>query len=222
MSTTNVALYPHRVAAPAAHGVSESFYDGLNRAVALLLLIALAPLLFCICWRIWRNDGLPILFAHYRVGKDGTLFRCLKFRTMVLDADRVLGRLLLDSAEVRSEWERNHKLRDDPRITPIGRFLRRTSLDELPQLINVVCGDMNLVGPRPIVVQELRKYGAAKFHYLSIKPGMTGLWQVSGRNRTSYEERVRLDRVYVENQSLWLDCRILIKTARVLLAHDGC
>jgi lipopolysaccharide/colanic/teichoic acid biosynthesis glycosyltransferase len=136
---------------------------------------------------------------------------------MAHGADEILRDLLADDAMAREEWERDHKLRNDPRITGFGRFLRRTSLDELPQLINVVRGEMNLVGPRPIVVKELRRYGHAKFHYLSVKPGMTGLWQVSGRNRTSYEDRVRLDRRYVEQQSLWLDCVILARTIPVVL-----
>ncbi|HEU0204382.1 MAG TPA: sugar transferase [Burkholderiaceae bacterium] len=222
MPTTNVALYPHRVAAtlPEQSG-QASVYGAVNRSLALVLLLVFAPLMLFIAWRIWRTDGTPVLFAHYRIGKDGRLFRCLKFRTMVRDADRVLTRLLLDDPEARKEWERSQKLRADPRVTPFGRLLRRTSLDELPQLINVLRGEMHLVGPRPIVVHELRRYGPVKYHYLSVKPGMTGLWQVSGRTETSYEERVRLDRRYVEQRSLWLDVLILVKTARVLIDRSG-
>jgi lipopolysaccharide/colanic/teichoic acid biosynthesis glycosyltransferase len=217
MHGSNVLLYPHRVAPVSAAGVGAAAYGALNRIAALMLLVLFAPLLLYIAWRIAREDGSPSLFAHYRVGRSGELFRCLKFRTMAHGADEILRDLLADDAMAREEWERDHKLRNDPRITGFGRFLRRTSLDELPQLINVVRGEMNLVGPRPIVVKELRRYGHAKFHYLSVKPGMTGLWQVSGRNRTSYEDRVRLDRRYVEQQSLWLDCVILARTIPVVL-----
>jgi lipopolysaccharide/colanic/teichoic acid biosynthesis glycosyltransferase len=130
-------------------------------------------------------------------------------------------RLLQTSAEAREQWERERKLLDDPRITPIGRCLRRTSLDELPQLWNVVCGDMNLVGPRPIVVPELRLYGPVKHHYLAVKPGITGLWQVSGRSDTTYDERVQLDRQYVDAWSLGLDFWILIRTALVVVRGEG-
>jgi lipopolysaccharide/colanic/teichoic acid biosynthesis glycosyltransferase len=121
----------------------------------------------------------------------------------------------------REEWLRDHKLRDDPRIMRVGRFLRRTSLDELPQLFNVLCGDMNLVGPRPVVVQEVPRYGEHKRHYLSVKPGMTGLWQVSGRNNLSYAQRVALDARYVESRSLGTDLAILLRTVRVLITRDG-
>ena len=193
----------------------------LNRTCALALLIVLAPLMLFIALRILREDGGPVLFGHLRVGKDGRLFECLKFRTMARDAEQRLQRLLSEDPVARSEWERNFKLRDDPRITTFGRFLRRTSLDELPQLINVLRGEMNLVGPRPVVVPELRKYGYAKFHYLSVKPGMTGLWQVCGRHETTYPQRVRLDRTYVERRSLTLDFAILLRTVRVVLRQPG-
>lgn len=218
MSTANVLRYPHRVA-PASVGLGDTLYGWTNRLLALLLLVLFAPLLLAIAWRIAREDGSPVLFGHYRVGRNGELFRCLKFRTMARDADEILRQLLATDPVARAEWERDHKLHDDPRITRCGRFLRRTSLDELPQLINVLRGEMNLVGPRPIVVHELRRYGQTKFHYLSVRPGMTGLWQVSGRNRTSYEDRVLLDRTYVERQSVWLDCVILARTVPVVLFH---
>jgi exopolysaccharide production protein ExoY len=222
MQHSNVLLYPHRVAPVSAAGFGDALYGLFNRAAALGLLILFAPLFLFIAWRIARDDGTPVFFGHYRVGRNGELFRCLKFRTMAVDAENVLRRLLEEDARARAEWERDHKLHDDPRITRFGRFLRRTSLDELPQLFNVLRGEMNLVGPRPVVVKELRRYGHAKFHYLSVRPGMTGLWQVSGRNRTSYEDRVRLDRRYVEQQSIWLDCVILARTIPVVVfKHDG-
>jgi lipopolysaccharide/colanic/teichoic acid biosynthesis glycosyltransferase len=140
---------------------------------------------------------------------------------MYRDAEQMLADLLRDNAEARAEWARDQKLTNDPRITPVGNFLRRTSLDELPQLFNVLRGEMNLVGPRPITVAELTRYGRVRWHYLSVRPGLTGLWQVSGRNNTTYEERVALDRRYVEQHSIWLDLRILFKTIKVVVARDG-
>jgi len=196
-------------------------YDVLNRTCALVLMVLLSPVLGIIALLIWREDGHPILFAHYRVGRNGRLFRCYKFRTMLRDADQVLGRMLLADPTLRLEWERDQKLRNDPRITRIGRMLRHTSLDELPQLVNIWRGEMNFVGPRPIVVQELQRYGAYKRHYLSVKPGVTGLWQVSGRNNTTYERRVELDRRYVEHRSVWLDAMILLRTIKVVITREG-
>ncbi len=192
-----------------------------NQAFALFLLLVLSPLLLLIAALIWRRDGAPIIFAHYRVGCSGKLFKCYKFRTMYVDAERVLADLLRDNPSARAEWERDQKLTDDPRITPIGRFLRKTSLDELPQLFNVLRGDMNAVGPRPITVDELDRYGRERWHYLAVRPGITGLWQVSGRNNLSYAARVALDREYVETRNLWLDIGILFRTIEVVLNHDG-
>ncbi|MGD5588086.1 sugar transferase, partial [Xanthomonas citri pv. citri] len=157
----------------------------------------MAPLLAVIAFLIWRTDGAPILFAHYRVGKNGNLFRCWKFRSMRRDSAEVLAHLLGTDETARAEWTRDQKLTDDPRITRIGHFLRKTSLDELPQLINVMRGEMSLVGPRPVTVAELTRYGRDRWHYVSVTPGMTGLWQVSGRNNTTYAERVAFDREYV-------------------------
>jgi len=140
---------------------------------------------------------------------------------MVRSADLVLAELLAHDANARDEWVRDHKLRDDPRVMRVGRFLRRTSLDELPQLLNVLRGEMNLVGPRPVVVQEVPRYGEHKRHYLSVKPGMTGLWQVSGRNNLTYSQRVALDARYVETRSLRRDLSILLRTVSVLVTRDG-
>jgi undecaprenyl-phosphate galactose phosphotransferase len=203
------------------HPRLHQLYGALNQIGALLLIVILSPLMAFIAWRIWQFDHGPVIFRHYRVGQHGRLFRCLKFRSMVSNADEVLSRLLTSDPSARDEWARDQKLRRDPRVTPIGRFLRITSLDELPQLINVLRGDMHLVGPRPIVVQELARYGAAKRMYLAVKPGMTGLWQVSGRSNVSYARRVELDRRYVENHSFLLDLSILLRTARVLRSREG-
>lgn len=200
---------------------ADAAYTVLNQVAAALLLLLFAPLMAGIAWCIRREDGMPVLFAHYRVGRGGRLFRCLKFRTMRRRAEALLAELLARDPQARAEWERDRKLHHDPRITPVGRLLRRTSLDELPQLFNVLRGEMHLVGPRPVVPQEVARYGAHKCHYLSVKPGMTGLWQVSGRNNTSYAQRVQLDARYVETRSPWTDLAILARTAKVLVTREG-
>lgn len=192
-----------------------------NQGAALLLLCLFSPLLLVIALLIWRTDGAPVFFGHYRVGVNGRLFRCLKFRSMRLDSAAVLAEILRTDPAARTEWERDQKLLDDPRITSIGHVLRKTSLDELPQLFNVLRGDMHLVGPRPVTVSELTRYGKVRWHYVSVPPGITGLWQVSGRNNTSYDERVSLDRHYVESRSAALDVAILLKTVRVVLLREG-
>jgi lipopolysaccharide/colanic/teichoic acid biosynthesis glycosyltransferase len=201
-------------------GALEHLRRCVDRLIALLLLLAFSPLMLA-CATVIRRDGGPATFAHYRVGASGRLFRCFKFRTMCSDAERVLREILENDPTLREEWQRNFKLERDPRVTPIGRWLRRSSLDELPQLLNVVRGEMALVGPRPITLVELRLYGPARWQYLSVLPGMTGLWQVSGRNRVSYERRVQLDDEYVSNRSIWLDCWILMKTVLVVLTREG-
>jgi len=201
-------------------GVAERLRRCADRLIAALLLVIFSPLMLA-CAALIRRDGGPATFAHYRVGSRGRVFRCLKFRTMCVDAERKLREVLDSDAALRDEWQRTFKLVNDPRVTRIGRWLRRSSLDELPQLFNVLRGDMGLVGPRPITLVELRLYGPARWQYLSVLPGMTGLWQVSGRNRLSYERRVQLDDEYVRSRSIWLDCWILVKTMLVVLTRDG-
>lgn len=220
------SLSPHPGASPAREvkqrqGWALVVYLYVNRAIAALSLLALSPLFLLVALIIWRTDGAPIFFGHYRVGLNGKLFRCLKFRTMARNSQQLLAELLASDPEARAQWQRDHKLENDPRITRIGRFLRETSLDELPQLINVLRGEMTLVGPRPITFEELRRYGSVRWHYLSVRPGITGLWQVSGRNNLSYAERVELDRTYVEAWSLWQDLTILVRTIKVVVAKDG-
>jgi exopolysaccharide production protein ExoY len=214
------ALWLHRrMSAQAA--ILDRFNLRLNQLAALIILVLLSPLMLLVAWLTWRRDGAPIFFAHFRVGRDGKLFRCLKYRTMYRESEQMLADLLSTNAAAREEWQRDQKLSKDPRITPVGQFLRRTSLDELPQLFNVLRGEMSLVGPRPITVAELTRYGRVRWHYLSVRPGITGLWQVSGRNDTTYEERVALDRNYVEQRSVWLDLSILFRTISVVLSRDG-
>ncbi len=187
---------------------------------ALTLLVVLSPLLLGISLWILASGGSP-LYRHRRIGRGGQHFACLKFRSMRPDAEQVLQHLLASDAAARAEWARDFKLKDDPRITRIGRVLRRTSLDELPQLWNVVLGDMSLVGPRPIIDDELARYGEQASLYLEVRPGITGLWQVSGRNDTDYTERVALDSWYVQNWSLWYDIIILFQTVDTVLARRG-
>ena len=188
-------------------------------AGALLLLGAPVFLLLAL---LVRADGGPAFYAHERIGRGGRRFGCLKFRSMVVDSAARLEALLAADPAARAEWEATRKLRHDPRITWIGRFLRATSLDELPQLINVLRGDMSLVGPRPVVAAELAAhYGAAAEHYLSVRPGITGLWQVSGRSDTSYAQRVALDVRYATNPSLLEDVRILLRTPAAVLLRRG-
>jgi lipopolysaccharide/colanic/teichoic acid biosynthesis glycosyltransferase len=155
------------------------------------------------------------------VGKNGIGFECFKFRTMALDAEDQLKLLLAQSPALKAQWDKDQKLKDDPRVSALGAFLRRTSLDELPQLFNVLLGQMSLVGPRPIVACELQRYGSEASYYLMVRPGMTGLWQVNGRNDLDYESRVYLDAWYVKNWSLWYDLVILIKTIRTVLSTKG-
>ena len=186
------------------------------------LLVALAPLFLIIAIAIKRADPGKVTYAHRRVGRDGVPFDCLKFRTMVTDAEARLARWQQENPDLYEEYCRTFKLRDDPRVTGIGKWLRRTSLDELPQLWNVLMGHMSLVGPRPVVAQELEDYyGPATQLYIRARPGMTGLWQVSGRSDTSYERRVFLDEWYILNWSFWYDIVILIQTAWIVTTGKG-
>lgn len=187
---------------------------------SIILIIILSPVLFYLYLTI-RKDGGNAIYAHPRVGQNGKIFNCLKFRSMVLNSKEVLEELLANDPEARAEWEKDFKLKNDPRITKIGTFIRKTSLDELPQLFNVLKGEMSLVGPRPIVKEELERYHEDVDYYLMAKPGMTGLWQVSGRNDVDYDTRVYFDSWYVKNWSLWNDIVILFKTVGVVLKRDG-
>ena len=187
---------------------------------SILIILVSSPLLAFLYYKVTR-DGGPAIYGHMRVGRHGKLFPCYKFRSMVLNSQEVLQQLLDSDPEARAEWERDFKLKNDPRITPVGRFIRKTSLDELPQLFNVLRGQMSLVGPRPIISEELIRYDENVDYYLMAKPGMTGLWQVSGRNDVDYDTRVYFDSWYVKNWSLWNDIAILFKTVKVVLHRDG-
>jgi len=199
---------------------SQMLKRAFDIVVASSLLVFLAPLMTILALTLAWSGG-PVFFAHKRVGRNGQLFHCLKFRSMVPNAADVLAELLASDPAAREEWTRTFKLKRDPRTTAFGRFLRKSSLDELPQLFNVLRGEMSLVGPRPVVPDELDRYGDAKVYYLEVRPGLTGLWQISGRSDIDYEQRVSLDTWYVRNWTLWYDILILFKTALVVPAKAG-
>ncbi|HGO5856170.1 TPA: undecaprenyl-phosphate galactose phosphotransferase WbaP [Mannheimia haemolytica] len=188
--------------------------------LSFLGLVLLSPLFVYLILKI-RQDGGKAIYGHQRIGQNGRQFSCLKFRTMVINSEETLKDLLDTDPLAKEEWERDFKLKNDPRITPIGHFLRCTSLDELPQLCNVLKGEMSLVGPRPIVAEELSRYDEDVDYYFMAKPGMTGLWQVSGRNDVDYQKRVYFDSWYVKNWSLWNDLVILCKTISVVIKRSG-
>jgi exopolysaccharide production protein ExoY len=190
--------------------------------VTICLLVLVAPVFVLIAAAVLM-DGGSVFYVHRRVGWQGRMFSCLKFRTMRTDAEAVLEAMLRDDPELRSQWEATQKLRHDPRVTCVGRILRKSSLDELPQLFNVLWGDMSLVGPRPVVPEELQRfYGpAAASIYLSVRPGVTGLWQVSGRSDTNYVDRVALDCAYVANMSIANDLGLLVRTVGAVIQRNG-
>ncbi|MEL7091886.1 MAG: sugar transferase [Pseudomonadota bacterium] len=192
----------------------------LDLIIALLLLPVLVPMIVIMCLLV-RRDGARGLFAHQRVGQNGVPFTCWKIRTMVPDAQTRLARLLATDADAAAEWARTQKLTDDPRVTRLGRFLRRTSLDELPQIWNVLRGDMSLVGPRPVTEEELGHYGALRGTYLTLKPGVTGPWQVHGRSNGCFKERLDLDQGYASDMGLWRDLSLIAQTSLVLLRPTG-
>jgi Undecaprenyl-phosphate galactose phosphotransferase WbaP len=187
---------------------------------ASLIFMLTWPLFAYLAWCISKDGGRAI-FAHTRVGQNGHQFSCYKFRSMCVDAEKNLRDVLASNPELQAEWAREYKLKDDPRISKIGHFLRRTSLDELPQIFNVIKGDMSLVGPRPVIQAELERYGDDVDYFLMVRPGMPGLWQVSGRNDVGYDTRVYLDTWYVKNWSLWYDIAILFKTIKVVFQRKG-
>lgn len=202
---------------PTRQGIKRLF----DVVVSVLLILMLLPVLLVIAGLVAWGGG-PVLYGHKRIGRGDRPFHCLKFRTMAVNSDKILADLLAGNPEVAREWRQNFKLEHDPRITRIGRFLRKTSLDELPQLLNVIRGEMSLVGPRPVVADELRYYyGENAGYYHMVRPGITGLWQVSGRSATTYDRRVFLDTCYVRNWNLWTDVAILFNTVPSVLGGDG-
>ena len=195
--------------------------DFLDIVASVTFLIIGFPIFLLIALLIKLSSSGPIFYFHKRLGKNNKYFNCLKFRTMYPESSDILENLLEKNDDIKREFEKNHKIKNDPRITPIGKILRKTSLDELPQFINVLRSEMSIVGPRPIVKEEINKYGDAFKKVSSIKPGITGLWQVSGRNNLTYRKRILLDLIYVENHNLLMDIRIIIRTIGVIIfPHD--
>jgi len=195
--------------------ISKRGFDFISSLTAI---IVFAPVFFIIGILIRLDSKGPVIFGHTRLGKDGEKIKVYKFRTMVINAEEVLKNM---SVEMKKEFEKNFKFENDPRITKVGKVLRETSLDELPQLFNILIGNMTVVGPRPIVVKELDKYGIYGEKLLSVKPGLTGNWQANGRSDTTYEERVQLDMDYIDTRSAWMDIKIIFKTVFVVFKKEG-
>lgn len=187
-----------------------------------MAMLACSPLFLIIALAVRLSSPGKIIYSHKRVGRNGKIFACYKFRTMFSDADERLEDLLASDPELHAEWLASRKLKEDPRITPVGKFLRKTSLDELPQFWNVIKGDLSVVGPRPLVPAEVAEYlGEKAQKILSVRPGLTCIWQVSGRNDTSYITRIHLDEVYVDNKSFWLDLKLIMQTVPCMLFPKG-
>jgi Undecaprenyl-phosphate galactose phosphotransferase WbaP len=203
------------------HPLSRTTKRLIDVAITFCGAVLLLPVFLLLCLAIRLGSKGPILYGHTRIGRNQTTFKVWKFRSMYQNGDEILRERLAREPELKREWERDHKLKKDPRVTPLGRLMRKTSLDELPQLWNVLAGDMSLVGPRPIVTAEIQRYGADFQAYAAVRPGITGLWQISGRNNTSYEERVQFDEYYVRNWSVFLDLYIILRTVKTVLAGEG-
>ncbi len=194
--------------------ISKRFFEII---FSLFIIIVLFPFFIFLAFLIKLSSKGPIFYRQIRLGKNKKPFKCIKFRTMSEESEDILKNLLNRNKELREEFEKTQKLKNDPRVTPIGKFLRKTSLDELPQFLNVLKGEMSIVGPRPIVEEEKVRYGENLNKVLSIKPGITGLWQVSGRNNLSYQRRVFLDLIYLNDRNFYMDLNILVRTIGVVL-----
>lgn len=206
--------------------VKPTALGGLSKRVFDIIFIILsfpfiAPLMLGVILLIIATTKGPVFYGHKRIGHGGQFFKCWKFRTMVQNGDETLARYLEANAQERMLWQTHRKLQSDPRVTPLGRVLRKLSIDELPQLFNILIGDMSIVGPRPVTADELDFYGSSLDHYLSCRPGLTGLWQVSGRSNTTYRYRVALDRLYVTRWNLVMDLWIVLKTVPAVLSSRG-
>lgn len=189
---------------------------------SLTIIILLSPLFITIALAIFLSSPGPIIYGHKRIGRGGVIFKCLKFRTMYIDADVKLKSLIESDQQIKEEWLKNRKLKIDPRIIKIGNFLRKTSLDELPQFFNVLKGDLSVVGPRPVMDDEIVSYfGVKAAKILKVRPGITGLWQTSGRSNINYEKRIALDEQYVDEHNLWLDMKLIAKTVPCVLFSKG-
>lgn len=213
------------IAFSSVHNLTFRINKLLKRLLDLFIILCLSPVwvpVFIICAILTKITSKgPVFYGHKRVGRNGKTIKCWKFRSMVVNSQEILEKLLAENEEMRLQWEKDRKLENDPRITKFGKILRKTSMDELPQLINILLGEMSLVGPRPVTEPELEKYGDYKDYVLSVKPGLSGMWQISGRSDTGYEERISYDTYYIQNWSIWLDIWILIKSVWVVLLGKG-
>ena len=202
------------------HKFTKRIIDIIGSIIGILILIP-TTLIIYLARKVLKEDKGPLFYEQLRYGKNGKVFRLYKFRSMCIGADKKLKEYLENNDEAREEFEKTHKLQNDPRITKIGNFLRKSSLDELPQMINILKGDMSFVGPRPVVEKEVEEYGTNKDKFLSVRPGLTGYWQVNGRSNTTYEERMKMELYYVDNCSLWLDIKIFFKTFITVFKKEG-
>jgi exopolysaccharide production protein ExoY len=220
-TTTSTLNPPTRVVSAEGSAFTKVVIRALDIVISALALIFFSPILVVVGLLVYFQDGGPMFFGQRRIGLDGNEFSCFKFRSMVTNAGQRLEKYLAENAEARIEWAKDHKLKNDPRITKLGRFIRKTSLDEFPQLWNVLKGEMSLVGPRPIVQDEVRKYGLSYSKYKSVKPGITGLWQVAGRNDVTYSRRVAMDRFFSKRKTVPFYLFILVMTVPAVLRQRG-
>ncbi len=223
--STNVRDFGGILGFSSTHNLTKRISLFWKRIIDLTLLIISSPLTvpltIVVSIIIKCTSPGPVFYGHKRIGYNGKEFKCWKFRSMVIDADKQLEKILAENPQMRAEWEKDRKFTNDPRVTPIGKFLRKTSIDEIPQFFNVLAGEMSFIGPRPVTSPELQKYGNKADFILSVKPGLSGMWQISGRSDTGYEERITLDAYYIQNWSVWLDIWIIIKTVYVVLRGKG-
>lgn len=200
--------------------ITKRAIDIIGAIIGIILLIPTIILVY-IARKILKEDQGPLFYKQLRYGKNGKIFKLYKFRSMCINADKKLKEYLDNNEDAKNEFEKTHKLQKDPRITKLGNFLRKTSLDELPQMMNILKGEMSFVGPRPVISEEVEEYGVNKDKFLSVTPGLTGYWQVNGRSNTTYEERMLMELYYVENCSLWLDTKIFFKTFITVFKKEG-
>ncbi|WP_294429728.1 undecaprenyl-phosphate galactose phosphotransferase WbaP [uncultured Treponema sp.] len=223
--STNVRDFGGILGFSSTHNLTKPISLFWKRVIDLFLLLISSPLtlplVLFVSLAIKISSPGPVFYGHKRIGKNGKEFKCWKFRSMVIDADKQLEKILAENPQMREEWEKDRKFTNDPRVTKIGKILRKTSIDEIPQFFNVLTGEMSFIGPRPVTQPELKKYGNKSDFILSVQPGLSGMWQISGRSDTGYEERVTLDSYYIQNWSVWLDIWIIIKTLYVVVRGKG-
>ena len=221
-TTENIEITSLRTQSDVKTKISKKVYIKIKRVIDVILasvaLILLSPLFAIIAIAIKIDSKGPVFFAHKRIGKNGKIIKLYKFRSMVINAEELIKSF---TPEQMREYKENYKLTNDPRITKVGKFLRKTSLDELPQLINIINGDLSIIGPRPVVADELEKYGVNKDKFLSVTPGLTGYWAANGRSNTTYEQRMEMELYYIDNLSLKMDIKVFFKTILSVLKKEG-